>query len=174
MKKLKNENTMDTKSNEKKNNVIKIYNSTNPSKDSSLVDKKTNLSQNLQKQTIPKLNSQKQTIPKQNKNSSSEFDFSNTVTITKQELVNAVTMEFKISKTNASEFVDTVLQEVIFATEKDGSVKIAKFGTFYAKKKKERIGRNPKTLKEAVISERKSVSFRAANFLKEIVNTEKK
>ena len=50
-------------------------------------------------------------------------------------------------------------------------VKIAKFGTFTLRKKKERIGRNPKTKEEKIISERNVVLFKPSKELKEYINT---
>ena len=45
-------------------------------------------------------------------------------------------------------------------------VKISSFGTFKVKHKKMRIGRNPKTGVEFIISARKVVTFNASNILK--------
>ena len=41
-----------------------------------------------------------------------------------------------------------------------GKVKISNFGTFILRHKKSRVGRNPKTKKEAVISERNVILFK--------------
>ena len=49
-------------------------------------------------------------------------------------------------------------------------VKIAKFGTFTLRKKNQRIGRNPKTSKEATITARKIVRFKASKYLKNKIN----
>ena len=49
-------------------------------------------------------------------------------------------------------------------------VKIAKFGTFIIRKKKERIGRNPKTKEEKIISERNVILFKPSKELKEYIN----
>jgi integration host factor subunit alpha len=68
--------------------------------------------------------------------------------------------------------LEEVLEEISSALVNGENVKIAGFGTFVIRQKKERIGRNPRTLKEAVISSRKSVSFRASPILKKVVNAE--
>lgn len=47
---------------------------------------------------------------------------------------------------------------------------ISSFGTFRVRKKNKRIGRNPKTGVSAVISERRVVTFKASQRLKESVN----
>jgi hypothetical protein len=53
------------------------------------------------------------------------------------------------------------------------SVKISGFGTFVVHHKNERMGRNPKTLEEAVITSRKSLSFKASPIFKALINESK-
>jgi len=53
---------------------------------------------------------------------------------------------------------------------KHNKVKIAKFGTFILRKKSKRIGRNPKTKENKIISERKVILFRPSKELKKSVN----
>ena len=91
-------------------------------------------------------------------------------TLTRSDLVDAITEEFRVTKFIASEIVEDVLDEISNALIAGENVKIAGFGTFSVRQKKERMGRNPKTLKEAVITSRKSVSFRASPILKRIIN----
>ncbi|MDR2724032.1 MAG: integration host factor subunit alpha [Holosporaceae bacterium] len=91
-------------------------------------------------------------------------------TLTRSDLIDAITNEFRVTKFIASEIVEDVLDEISNALVAGESVKIAGFGTFSVRQKKERMGRNPKTLKEAVITSRKSVSFKASPILKRIVN----
>ena len=49
-------------------------------------------------------------------------------------------------------------------------VKIAKFGTFILRKKKERIGRNPKTKEQKIIRERNVVLFKPSKEIKLYIN----
>ena len=93
-------------------------------------------------------------------------------TITRLDLAEAITKEFRVTKYNASEIVEDVLETISTALANNEQVKLAGFGTFLIHDKKERIGRNPKTLKKAVISSRKTLSFRASPILKKIVNEE--
>jgi integration host factor subunit alpha len=95
---------------------------------------------------------------------------SNVRTLTRSDLANAITNEFRVTKFVASEIVEDVLDEISSALLNNENVKIAGFGTFIVRQKKERIGRNPRTLKEAVITARKSISFKASAILKKIVN----
>ena len=48
--------------------------------------------------------------------------------------------------------------------------KLSKFGTFSIRKKKSRIGRNPKTIEIKVISSRDVVLFKPSKEFKEFVN----
>lgn len=93
-------------------------------------------------------------------------------TLTRSDIADAITEEFRVTKFNASEIVEDVLDEIASALISGEAVKIAGFGTFMVRHKKERIGRNPKTLKEAVISSRKALSFKASPILKKVINGE--
>lgn len=53
-----------------------------------------------------------------------------------------------------------VLEAIKKEVKENGRIKIRNFGSFYAQHKSERMGRNPKTKIEAVISERKRMAFR--------------
>ena len=64
------------------------------------------------------------------------------------------------SKKVINELVDTILQII-----KKGNLNLKNIGSFKIISKKERIGRNPKTKKEYVISQRKSVSFKPSTSL---------
>ena len=69
------------------------------------------------------------------------------INLTKREIVNSIYMQIgfskKISETLLTDVFEIILKNII--TEK--KVKIAKFGTFTIRKKKQRIGRNPKQKK---------------------------
>ena len=66
--------------------------------------------------------------------------------------------------------VDSLVDEMVGAINDKGTLKISSFGTFTVNQKAERIGRNPKTKEEAIISARKVVSFYASNILTDSVN----
>ena len=72
----------------------------------------------------------------------------------------------KISDTLLEDVFQIILSNII--TEK--KVKIAKFGTFILRKKKQRIGGNPKTKETKVISERNVILFKPSKYLKRKVN----
>ena len=90
--------------------------------------------------------------------------------LTKKEIINSIYMQLGYSK----KLIENVLEdmfEIIFESLKEkGKVKITNFGTFILRYKKSRIGRNPKTKKETIISERNVILFKPAKFLKNKIN----
>lgn len=93
-------------------------------------------------------------------------------TVTRAYLANVIYREIGISFAESSELVDSLFEELIQALENEEVVKISSFGSFHILHKKERIGRNPKTKKEATILPRKVVSFYASNLLKKRINNQ--
>ena len=92
------------------------------------------------------------------------------INLTKKDLVNLIYMQVgfskKISEILVDEFFSIIINNLI--TEK--RIKISKFGTFSTRRKKSRIGRNPKTKEEKVISGREVVLFKPSKDFKEFVN----
>ena len=90
--------------------------------------------------------------------------------LTKKEIINSIYMQLGYSK----KLIETVLEDMfdilIESLKEKGKVKISNFGTFILRHKKSRIGRNPKTKKEAIITERNVVTFKPSKFLKNKIN----
>jgi integration host factor subunit alpha len=97
-----------------------------------------------------------------------------THTITRAHLANAVYKETGISLGESGELVDAVFDEITRVLAQHEPVKISSFGTFNLRDKKARIGRNPKTGVEVVITPRTVLSFNPSNLLKDQINTPKK
>ncbi len=93
-----------------------------------------------------------------------------TTTLTRADLSNAVYREIGLSLSESTQLVDAVLEEVAAALGEGNSVKLSSFGTFKLRRKKERVGRNPKTGVEVPITPRTVLSFNASNILKNSVN----
>ena len=74
----------------------------------------------------------------------------------------------KINEVLLEDIFEIILKNII----KYKKVKIAKFGTFSLRKKKQRIGRNPKTKEEFNISKRKVVAFYPSLSTKKKLNEE--
>ena len=72
----------------------------------------------------------------------------------------------KISETLLEDIFELIINNII----KHKKVKIAKFGTFSLRNKKQRGGRNPKTKKPAIISSRNVILFKASKEFKEYIN----
>ena len=74
-----------------------------------------------------------------------------------------------ISRDSSKDFFDTFLNLVI-SKSKSKEIKISNFGTFYFKKTPQRIGRNPKTKEEFIITKRLKLFFRPSNKIRSIIN----
>lgn len=90
-------------------------------------------------------------------------------TITRADLAEAVFRKVGLSRTESAELVEMVIDEICNAIVHGDSVKLSSFATFQVRDKKERIGRNPKTGEEVPISERRVMTFKASNVLKQRV-----
>lgn len=90
-------------------------------------------------------------------------------TLKRSNLVDHLTTEFPVVRTQAADILEDVLKEIATTLAKGDSVKIAGFGTFSVRKKKSRIGRNPKTGITAEITPRTVVTFKASPILKKSV-----
>lgn len=90
--------------------------------------------------------------------------------LTRNDLTESVYREIGLSRTESANLVEQVLNEVIGSLEQGDNVKIAGFGSFAVRSKKDRIGRNPKTGQEVPIEPRRVLSFRASSMLKDRLN----
>ncbi len=91
--------------------------------------------------------------------------------MTKADIVTEVYEKVGLSKKEASEIVEFVL-DTIKNTLKDGeTVKLAGFGNFVVRQKGKRKGRNPKTGEEIEITPRKVVTFKPSMVFKGYVGT---
>ena len=90
--------------------------------------------------------------------------------LTKKDLVNLVYMQIGFSKQIAENLIDDFFLTLVENLVKEKKLKISKFGTFSIRSKNQRIGRNPKTKEEKVISERSVVLFKPSKEFKEYIN----
>lgn len=91
-------------------------------------------------------------------------------TLTRADLSNSVHKKVGLSFQECSNLVDSVIEELCISLEKGEDVKISSFGTLGIRRKKQRVGRNPKTGVEVPITPRNVLSFNASNLLKAQVN----
>src|SRR5437868_8825984 len=90
--------------------------------------------------------------------------------ITRVDLYEAVCREVGLSRSESLVMVELVLKEIADSLEKGETVKLSSFGSFIVRKKKQRIGRNPKTGTQAIISPRRIVVFKPSATLKQQIN----
>ena len=78
----------------------------------------------------------------------------------------------KINEKEAQYLVEKILDQLkkAFLNVKEPYIKISSFGTFVITHKKERIGRNPRTLVESIILPRRKITFRPAKKLLQRLN----
>jgi len=89
---------------------------------------------------------------------------------TRKDLSNNIFKNIGFSKNFSSKIIDSFFEILINHIIKFNKVKISSFGTFEVIKKRERIGRNPKTKEEAKISSRKIVKFKPSSIFKDKIN----
>tara|TARA_Y100001970_G_C14180249_1_gene829427 strand:- start:1532 stop:1822 length:291 start_codon:yes stop_codon:yes gene_type:complete len=89
----------------------------------------------------------------------------------KKKIINQIYKKLGFSKNYSSKILDVFFEVFVNELIKSENVKISSFGTFKVNKKKERIGRNPKTKIEAMISARKVIKFKPSLELKNKINS---
>ena len=92
------------------------------------------------------------------------------VNLTKKDIINSIYMQIGFSKKISENVLEDILKLLVDNLIKNKKVKISNFGTFVLRHKKSRIGRNPKTKKETLISERNVILFKPSKFFKNKIN----
>ena len=90
--------------------------------------------------------------------------------ISRDDIAESMHNEFGFPRKECLDIVSEIIEIIIDGLENNSFVKIHNFGTFKLKKKKSRIGRNPKTKEEHIISDRVVVSFKASKKILEFIN----
>ena len=90
--------------------------------------------------------------------------------LTRKDLIKKLHQKLGFSKNFLSKITDDFFESLINELIIKKKVKISSFGTFIVIKKKERIGRNPKTKEEAKISARKVIKFTPSLLIKKKLN----
>lgn len=92
------------------------------------------------------------------------------ITVTRADVAEIICKEVGLSRKDASDILDNVLDEVVQELVVGNDVKLSSFGTFSLKDKNKRMGRNPKTGVEAEISPRRVISFKPSQTMRKIIN----
>ena len=93
------------------------------------------------------------------------------INLTKKDLINSVYMQIGFSKSISENLIDDFLKTIIENLQKEKKLKLSKFGTFSIRNKKSRMGRNPLTNEQKIISQRDVVLFKASKEFKDLVNS---
>jgi integration host factor subunit alpha len=89
---------------------------------------------------------------------------------TREDNAESLHSDFGLTKKDCIIFVNDIINIIIEGLKSKGYVKIHNFGTFKVTRKKSRIGRNPKTLENVMISERNVIKFKPSKIILEYIN----
>jgi len=93
------------------------------------------------------------------------------INLTKKDLINSVYMQIGFSKNISENLIDDFFFTIMENLQNEKKLKLSKFGTFSIRSKKSRIGRNPKTKEQKIVSGRNVVLFKASKEFKDLVNS---
>ncbi len=93
------------------------------------------------------------------------------INLTKKDLVNQIYMQIGFSKQISENLLEEFFSLIVSNLKSENEVKISNFGTFYIRSKKQRLGRNPKTKEQKIISKRNVVLFKSSKEFKELINS---
>ena len=90
--------------------------------------------------------------------------------MTKAELVDFIAEKADLTKADAARALEAVMEGVTAGLKESGKVTLVGFGTFTAKEREARTGRNPQTGETVEIAARVVPGFKAGSKLKEALN----
>ena len=90
--------------------------------------------------------------------------------MTKAELVEFMAEKADLTKADAGRALDVMVEGITKGLKEDGKVTLVGFGTFTAKKRDAREGRNPQTGETVKIAARVVPGFKAGSKLKDALN----
>ena len=90
--------------------------------------------------------------------------------MTKAELVDYIAEKADLTKADATRALDAVMEGVTAGLKESGKVTLVGFGTFTAKEREAREGRNPQTGETVKIAARVVPGFKAGSKLKDALN----
>ena len=90
--------------------------------------------------------------------------------MTKADIIEAVYETIGFSKKEAAEVVELVFDTMKDTLSSGEKIKISGFGNFVVRGKRSRVGRNPQTGDVITISERRVLTFKPSQVLKDALN----
>ena len=94
--------------------------------------------------------------------------------LTKAELADAIYNIMQIDKQKSVQIVEDYIEIIKDALIKEGKVMLSGFGTYTAKSKNARKGRNPQTGSDIILEPRKVVKFKESQILRKAMNPQSK
>jgi len=94
--------------------------------------------------------------------------------MTKADLVEEVSRAIESTRKDAEAIVETVFESVIKALQADDKIEVRGFGSFRTRRRRGRIGRNPKTGEKVNVPPKRIPFFKPSKELKELINSEPK
>ena len=91
------------------------------------------------------------------------------ITMNKEELVKAIAAKAKLSQKATGDVISAILDTVEKTVSKGKKITLVGFGSFEARKRAARVGRNPQTGKEIKIAAKTVPAFSAGKKFKELV-----
>ena len=92
------------------------------------------------------------------------------MTLTKQQIVEAIAESNGYPKSQSSEILETLLEIIKSTLESGEDVLVSGFGKFCVNEKKARRGRNPATGEDMMLAPRRVVTFKCSGRLREMIN----
>ena len=90
--------------------------------------------------------------------------------MTKADIIEAVYEQIGFSKKEAAEVVELVFETIKDTLSAGEKIKISGFGNFVVRNKRARVGRNPQSGEVITISERRVLTFKPSQVLKDALN----
>ena len=94
------------------------------------------------------------------------------MTLIKTQLIDSVYKQVDLRKKKSTQAVDSLLEIIKRTLEEGEDVLISGFGKFCVKDKGKRRGRNPHTGEDLMLDERRVVTFRCSEVLRDKINGE--
>ncbi|MBX3296670.1 MAG: HU family DNA-binding protein [Acidobacteria bacterium] len=92
--------------------------------------------------------------------------------MTKADLVERVAVEAELTKKDAEQLVEIVLDSIIHSLNEGEKIELRGFGSFRIRERNSRKGRNPKTGAAVDIPAKRVAYFKPGKELKELINNE--
>ena len=89
---------------------------------------------------------------------------------TREDIAESLHADFGLTKKDCIIFVNDIIDIIVEGLKTKGYVKIHNFVSFKVTRKKSRIGRNPKTLENVMISERNVLKFKPSKMILDYIN----